>query len=92
MLQCQKIMAMPLRRHVQVPVAYMSKGRADAVLAHPDPTTPAGRRDAVMLRRAVRHRRPGAGVDRPERPRRAPDDAGAGAAAGQGRKRCVWCP
>ena len=49
MLQCQKIMAMPLRRHVQVPVAYMSKDELTQVLAHPDPTTPAGRRDAVML-------------------------------------------
>ena len=49
MLQCQKIMAMPLRRHVQVPVAYMSKDELTQVLAHPDPTTQAGRRDAVML-------------------------------------------
>ena len=49
MLQCQKIMAMPLRRHVQVPVAYMSKDELTQVLAHPDPTTLAGRRDAVML-------------------------------------------
>ena len=49
MLQCQKIMAMPLRRHVQVPVAYMSGDELTQVLAHPDPTTPAGRRDAVML-------------------------------------------
>jgi integrase/recombinase XerD len=49
MLQCQKIMAMPLRRHVQVPVAYMSKDELTQVLAHPDPTTSAGRRDAVML-------------------------------------------
>ena len=47
MLQCQKIMAMPLRRHVQVPVAYMSKAELTQVLAHPDPTTSAGRRDAV---------------------------------------------
>lgn len=49
MLQCQKIMAMPLRRHVQVPVAYLSKEELTHVLAHPDPATPAGRRDAVML-------------------------------------------
>ena len=49
MLQCQKIMAMPLRRHVQVPVAYLSKDELTHVLAHPDPATPAGRRDAVML-------------------------------------------
>lgn len=40
---------MPLRRHVQVPVAYLSKDELTQVLAHPDPTTRAGRRDAVML-------------------------------------------
>ena len=40
MLQCQKIMAMPLRRHVQVPVAYMSKDELTQVLAHPDPVAP----------------------------------------------------
>lgn len=49
MLQCQKIMAMPLRRHVQAPVGYMSKDELRQVLAHPDPGTQAGRRDAVML-------------------------------------------
>jgi len=49
MLQCQKIMAMPLRRHVHTPVAYLSKDELTQVLAHPDPATPAGRRDAVML-------------------------------------------
>ena len=49
MLQCQKIMAMPLRRHVQMPVAYLSKDQLTHVLTHPDPATPAGRRDAVML-------------------------------------------
>lgn len=49
MLHCQKVIAMPLRRHVQVPVTYLSKEELRHVLAHPDPTTPAGRRDAVML-------------------------------------------
>jgi integrase/recombinase XerD len=49
MLQCQKIMAMPLRRFVQVPVAQLSKDELTHVLADPDPATPAGRRDAVML-------------------------------------------
>lgn len=49
MLQCQKIMALPLRRHVQTPVGYLSKEELTLVLAHPDPTTWAGRRDAVML-------------------------------------------
>lgn len=49
MLQCQKIMAMPLRRHVQVPVGYLSKEQLTQVLRHPDSGTSTGRRDAVML-------------------------------------------
>jgi site-specific recombinase XerD len=85
MLQCQKIMAMPLRRHIQLPVAYMSKDELTQVLAHPDPTTPAGRpARRGNAQRAVRHRRQSPGVDRPERPRCAADDTGPGQAAGQG--------
>jgi integrase/recombinase XerD len=49
MLQCQKFMAMPLRRHAQAPVGYLSKEELTQVLAHPNPATLAGRRDAVML-------------------------------------------
>lgn len=49
MLQCQKIMAMPLRRHTQRPVGHLSKEELTQILAHPDATTQAGRRDAVML-------------------------------------------
>jgi site-specific recombinase XerD len=49
MLQCQKIMAIPLRRHVEASVEYLSKEELIQILAHPDPMTKAGRRDAVML-------------------------------------------
>jgi integrase/recombinase XerD len=49
MLQCQKIMALPLRRHIQVPVGYLSKEELTQVLAHPNLETLAGRRDVVML-------------------------------------------
>ena len=49
MLQCQKIMAMPLRRHVQTPCGYLSKDELDAGAGAPRSATPAGRRDAVML-------------------------------------------
>ncbi len=48
-LQCQKIMAMPLRRHTQRPVEHLSKEELTQVLAQPDTSTQAGRRDAVML-------------------------------------------
>lgn len=49
MLQCRKIMAMPLRRHPQQPVEHLTKEELTQVLAQPDPSTQAGRRDAVML-------------------------------------------
>src|SRR5256885_11006672 len=49
MLQCQKILAIPLRRHARPTVAYLSKEELAATLAQPDPRTPDGRRDAVLL-------------------------------------------
>jgi len=49
LLQCQKILALPLRRHAQSSVGYLSKEQLVQILAHPDLTTHAGRRDAVLL-------------------------------------------
>jgi integrase/recombinase XerD len=49
MLQCQKILAIPLRRHARPTVAYLSKEELAQILAQPDLQTPAGRRDAVLL-------------------------------------------
>ena len=49
LLQCQKILALPLRRHAQSGVGYLSKEQLGQILAHPDLTTHAGRRDAVLL-------------------------------------------
>ena len=49
MLQCQKILAIPLRRHVRPTVAYLSKEELAEVLAQPDLRTSEGRRDAVLL-------------------------------------------
>jgi integrase/recombinase XerD len=49
LLQCQKILAIPLRRLAQPSVGYLSKDQLATILAHPDMTTHAGRRDAVML-------------------------------------------
>ena len=47
--QCQKILAIPLRRHAQSSVGYLSTEQLTQVLAHPDLTTRAGRRDAVLF-------------------------------------------
>lgn len=49
MLQCQKILAIPLRRHAPPMVGYLSKEELVEVLAQPAPHTSEGRRDAVLL-------------------------------------------
>jgi site-specific recombinase XerD len=49
LLQCQRILAIPLRRHARSIVGYLSKEYLAQVLAQPDLQTRAGRRDAVMF-------------------------------------------
>jgi site-specific recombinase XerD len=49
MLHCQKILAIPLRRHARSTVAYLSKEELVEILAQPDLRTSDGRRDAVLL-------------------------------------------
>jgi len=49
LLQCQQILAIPLRRYARPPVGYLSKDLLAALLAQPDLNTCAGRRDAVFL-------------------------------------------
>ena len=49
MVQCQRILAIPLRRHARPTVGYLSKDELAEVLAQPDLRTLEGRRDAVLL-------------------------------------------
>src|SRR5215470_13744295 len=49
MHQCQKILAIPRRRHARPTVAYLSKEELGEIMAQPDLRTPDGRRDAVLL-------------------------------------------
>lgn len=49
LLQSQRILAIPLRRHPRRSVGYLSKERLAQILAQPDLHTPSGRRDAVLL-------------------------------------------
>src|SRR5436853_6144177 len=49
MLQCQKILAIPLRRHARPTVAYLSKEELAEILAQPDLRTSEGRTHAVLL-------------------------------------------
>jgi site-specific recombinase XerD len=48
-LQCQKILAIPLRRHATPTVGYLAKEELAEILAQPDLRTSEGRRDAVLL-------------------------------------------
>jgi site-specific recombinase XerD len=49
MLQCQKILAIPLRKHAHVGVEYLSKKDLTEILSQPDLRSREGRRDAVLL-------------------------------------------
>ena len=49
LLQCQQILAIPLRRFVRCEVSYLSKDHLAALLAQPNITKPDGRRDVVLL-------------------------------------------
>src|SRR5438067_7264120 len=49
MHQCQKILAIPLRKHARPTVGYLSKEELVEILAQPDLRTSDGRRDAVLL-------------------------------------------
>lgn len=47
--QCQRILAIPLRRYVRREVGYLCRDHLAALLAQPDLTRSDGRRDAVLL-------------------------------------------
>src|SRR5437763_2072018 len=49
MHQCQKILAIPQRKHARPTVGYLSKEELAAILAQPTLRTSGGRRDAVLL-------------------------------------------
>ncbi len=49
MLQCQRVLSIPLRRHLRGRVNYLSKDDLAHVLAQPDLRTSDGRRNAVLL-------------------------------------------
>jgi site-specific recombinase XerD len=49
LLQCQKILAIPLKRHARPSVTYLSKEELAELLAQPNLQTTEGRRDAVLL-------------------------------------------
>ena len=52
-LLCQRVLAMPSKRHERKPVAFLNREEIDALLAAPDASTWVGHRDKVMLTVAV---------------------------------------
>lgn len=48
-LQCQRVLAIPTKRHERKPVDFLSEEETAALIGAPDRTTWIGRRDAVLL-------------------------------------------
>jgi integrase/recombinase XerD len=48
-LQCQRILAIPMKRHVRHPVEFLSEGETTALIAAPNLETWIGRRDRTLL-------------------------------------------
>jgi integrase/recombinase XerD len=53
-LHCQRVLAMPAKRHERRPVEFLTDEEITALVAAPDPTTWLGRRDRALLLLAVR--------------------------------------
>ena len=52
-LLCQRVIAMPSKRHERKPIAFLDRTEIDALLSAPDPSTWTGRRDRTLLMVAV---------------------------------------
>ncbi len=52
-LHCQRILAVPNKRHVRKPIEFLNREEIDALLAAPNPSTWIGRRDRTLLLVAV---------------------------------------
>lgn len=52
-LHCQRILAMPSKRHERRPIEFLSREEIDALIAVPNPSTWIGRRDRTLLLVAV---------------------------------------
>jgi site-specific recombinase XerD len=52
-LDCQRILAVPNKRHEQRPIDFLNREEIDALLAVPNPSTWLGRRDRTLLLVAV---------------------------------------
>jgi len=49
LIACQRILAIPFKRHAKTPVRHLAADGLQAILAQPDLGTPDGRRDLVLL-------------------------------------------
>jgi site-specific recombinase XerD len=91
MLQCQKILAIPQRRHTRPTVGYLFKEGLAEILAQPDLRNRGGRRDAVLLS-ILYDTGASSGVDRSFGRRRTIGSTRAGAPYGKGTQdaRCTF--
>lgn len=48
-LQCQRVLAIPTKRHLRQPLDYLKEDEVDALVAAPDPATWLGKRDRILL-------------------------------------------
>jgi integrase/recombinase XerD len=51
--RCQRILAIPAKRHLRRPIAFLRRDEIDALLAAPDPARWIGRRDRTLLLLAI---------------------------------------
>ena len=68
----QRVLAMPSKRYLRSPVAWLDGDEVKALLSAPDPRTRFGRRDRTLLTVAVQTGLRGVGTDRAALPRCAP--------------------
>lgn len=54
LLQCQRVLAIPSKRHERGPVEFLAESESAALVAAPDPATWMGRRDRTVLLVALR--------------------------------------
>jgi integrase len=92
MLQCQKILAIPQRRHARATVGYLSKEDLAEILAQPDLTNPGGPKRCGFAKYPLRYRSASSGVNRSFGRRRTIGSTRAGAPSGKGTQdaRCTF--